>query len=403
MIDRRSAVGLVLMLPMAGSRTFAKTPAPRVRPLTEFPFELLGNAIYFQATVNGKGPFPFSLDTGSSNSVIASELVGELGIRTGTTFNSTGAGSDMNSAASIGTLEFGLPGGVRRSVRDGAAVSMSGLWQLPGKRFYGSIGYDVFSRFVLDVDYERRTIRLYDPASYTPVGRSFPAHMYGNYDPQVDGAIEVPGRPPIPVRLTLDTGAGGTIVSSPLVDKYDLVRATGRVTETEDKGVGGAVPTEVMARLSAIRIGPYVLDKPLVALSRDKMGSLANEAISVNMGGNILPRFRVVIDYPRKIVALTPSRHFSEPFKSDASGLLLSADARDFHKFTVDSVIPGSPAADAGMQPGDVILAANGKPAKAYALFELEDALKADGTVTRLSVRRGSETMDKTLKLRSLL
>ena len=402
MIDRRSVVELMLVLPLAAGRALAETPGARAQPLTEFPFELLGNAIYFQASVNGKGPFPFSLDTGSSNSVIASELIGELGIGSGATFNSTGAGSDMNTAASIEKLEFGLPGGIRRTVRDGAAISMSGLWQLPAKRFYGTIGYDVLMPFVLEIDYETRTIRLYDPARHVVIGQTFPAHMYGGYDPQIGGAIEVETQPPIPVRFTLDTGAGGTIVSSPLVDKYDLVRATGRVTDTQDKGVGGAVPTEVMARLAAIRIGPFALEKPLVALSRDKMGSLANEVISVNMGGNILPRFTVVIDYPRRIVGLTPNGRFSEPFRSDASGLLLSADVQDFHKFTVDSIIPASPA-ERLLKPGDLILAANGKPAKAYALWELEELLKASGTEVSLSVQRGDKTFIRELTLRSLL
>lgn len=401
MIDRRQTIALVLASPLAFTGAFA-SPS-RSKPLAQFPFQLLANAVFIEAKLNGKGPFLFSLDTGSSNTVIASELVGELGIATGQTFASTGAGSDTNRAATIDRLEFELPGGIRSTVTDGAALSMSGLWPLLGKRFYGSIGFDVLHPYVVEIDYAARTVRLFDPATYVPSAHFLAAHMYGLYDPQVDGAIEVPGQPPIPVRLTLDTGAGGTIVSSPLVDKYDLVRATGRVTKTLDKGVGGAEPTEVMARLSAIRIGQHVLHRPLVALSRDKMGSLANEAISVNMGGNILPRFTVVIDYPGKRVALIPNRHFPEPFRSDASGLLLSADSDDFHKFTVDSVIPGSPAAQAALQPGDVIFAADGKPAAAYALFELEDVLKSDGKQIRLSVRRGDATFDKELRLRSLL
>lgn len=109
-----------------------------------------------------------------------------------------------------------------------------------------------------------------------------------------------------------------------------------------------------------------------------------------------------MIDYPRKIVGLTPNRQFSEPFRSDASGLLLSADAEDFHKFTVDSVIPASPA-ERLLKPGDLILAANGKPAKAYALWELEELLKASGTEVSLSVRRGDKTFIRELTLRSLL
>jgi hypothetical protein len=404
MIDRRTAVSLMSLVPLAFTPAFAEPLRRRGEvPLAQFPFELLANGIYFRAKLNGKGPYLFSLDTGSSNSVIASELVRELGIETGAAFKSTGAGSDSNAADSIHVLDFQLPGGIKRQVNDGAAISLSGLWPLLGKRFYGIIGYDVLRPFVVEIDYAGRTVRLFAPASYTPPRNTFSAHMYGNYDPQIDGSIEVLGRTPIPVRFTLDTGAGGTIVSSPLVDKYDLTSAISRLTDTQDKGVGGAVPTEVMGRLSAIRIGSFVLQRPLVALSRDKMGSLANEAISVNMGGNILKRFTVVIDYAHKTVALIPNQYFREPFRSDASGLMLSADNQDFHKFTVDRVIGHSPAADAAVNAGDVVLAVNGKPAEKLALWELEEELKMNGAQVQLSMRRGDKRVDSVLKLRSLL
>lgn len=133
------------------------------------------------------------------------------------------------------------------------------------------------------------------------------------------------------------------------------------------------------------------------------MGSLANEAISVNVGGNILRRFTVVIDYSRRAVGLTPNGHFSEPFASDASGLLITAADNDFHKFTVQSVIPGSPAAAEKLRPGDQIVAANGRPARDYSLWELEELLKRNGTVARLSIRRAGGNLEKDLRLRSTL
>jgi hypothetical protein len=404
MIDRRGAVALMLLLPAALSRALAAASLPKDTPLARFPFELLANAIYFRARLNGKGPYLFSLDTGSSNSVIASELTAQLGIATGTTFQSMGAGSDSNSAAKIDRLDFQLPGGIRRSVTDGAAISLSGLWPLLARQFCGIVGYDVLEPFVVEIDYAGRTLSLFDSRTYVDRSQqTFPVHLYGRYDPQLDGTIEVGGQGPIPVRFTLDTGAGGTIVSSPLVEKYDLIRAAGRITNTQDKGVGGAVPTEVMARLSRVRIGSFVIREPLVALSLDKMGSLSSEAISVNLGGNILQRFKLAINYRRGTVGLTPNSHFSDPFPSDASGLLLSADSRDFHKFVVQSVVPGSPAAGQMFQPGDQIVAVNGAPAGRYALWELEEVLKKNGAEVLLSTRRGNATTHKILKLRSLL
>jgi hypothetical protein len=133
-------------------------------------------------------------------------------------------------------------------------MSMSGLWQLPAKRFYGTIGYDVLMPFVVEIDYETRTIRLYDPARHLVIGQTFPAHMYGGYDPQIDGAIEVETQPPIPVRFTLDTGAGGTIVSSPLVESdrtRDGHTGQGRRRRGPDRGhseTGGNQDRLVRAR-----------------------------------------------------------------------------------------------------------------------------------------------------------
>jgi len=71
MINRRSAIALTLASPLALGAALERRPQGKSRPIAQFPFELLANAIFIQAKLNGKGPFLFSLDTGSSNSVIA--------------------------------------------------------------------------------------------------------------------------------------------------------------------------------------------------------------------------------------------------------------------------------------------------------------------------------------------
>jgi hypothetical protein len=373
--------------------------------VARFPFELLANAIFIPARVNGKGPVLFALDTGSTNSIVASELAGELGIAGGQTYRSSGAGSDMNMASAVDTLDFVLPGGLEQSVSGGALISMAGLWPLIGKRIYGVIGYNVLQPYVVEIDYARQVVSLYDPQTYRYSGRGarFPAHMLGHYDPQIDGLLAAPGQAAFQVRFTLDTGAGGTIVTTPIVDRFNLLAATGRQIAAQDRGVGGALPTEVWAQLSAFHMGPYAVEKPVVALSRDKFGSLANENLSVNLGGNILRRFTVVIDYVHQWVALEPNRHFAEPFHGDGSGLQLSADGGDFHTFVIQDVIADSPASEAGLRKGDVLTALNGKPAASFALWQLQDALRPPGATVLLSVQRGDQVFARTLRLRTLL
>jgi hypothetical protein len=410
-IGRRALLSSIASLPVLGLGESAALAAaesglfPRGARQVRFPFELLANAIFIPVAVNGNSPRLFALDTGSTNSIIASELAAELGIRGGDKFRSSGAGSDSNMASTVQKLDFVLPGGVARSVGGGAAISMAGLWPLIGKRIYGVVGYNVLQPFVVEIDYAGQSITLHDPAAYRyqGSGTTLPARMYGAYDPQVEGELVVPGQAPIPVRFTIDTGAGGTIVASPVVDKSHLLDAVGRSVSTQDKGVGGAEPTEVLARLSAFRIGPHVIANPVVALSRDKVGSLANEAISVNLGGNVLRRFRVIIDYPNRRVTLEPNRHFSQRFEGDASGLLLAAKGADFRSFVVEGIIPDSPASEQGLRAGDVIAAINGRPVKTYALWQFEDELKKPGAVARLTVQRDGGSTVRVLKLRALV
>ena len=45
------------------------------------------------------------------------------------------------------------------------------------------------------------------------------------------------------------------------------------------------------------------------------------EEIGVKLGGNILRRYKVIMDYPSDRVILEPNKPFHEPFAADASGL----------------------------------------------------------------------------------
>jgi hypothetical protein len=381
------------------------TPFSAGTERVQFPFELLANAIYFPVLVNGGGPYLFALDTGSYNSIVAAEVSSELGIKTGAAYRAVGAGSDSSPAATIDTLDLGLAQGITLTTKQAGVVSMAGLWPLIGKRFYGDVGHDILQAFVVEINYGKQLITLHDPASYhyTGSGTTLATHLFAGYDPQIDGELVVDGQRPIPVRFTVDTGGGGTIVSAPLVAKHHLIETVARTYATQDVGIGGAKPSEVVARLAALSIGPYGIDRPVVALSQDKSGSLSSQAISVNLGGNILRRFTIIIDYLHNTLTFEPNEHFAEPYDYDASGLLLTATGTNFRTFRVDSVLVGTPAQAAGLRKGDRIIAIDGRSVDAYALWQIEDALKRAGSSLSLTIRRGNTTIFKSIKLKALV
>jgi membrane-associated protease RseP (regulator of RpoE activity) len=170
----------------------------------------------------------------------------------------------------------------------------------------------------------------------------------------------------ISTEFTVDTGAGGTIVTAPLVRANHLLQSVTQKIPSPSHGIGNGVSEDVVVRMGEIRLGTYVLKNPLVALSQDKEGSLADDAF-VNIGGNVLSRFTVIIDYTRT--------------DSGAGG-------DDLRTFTVKGVIAGSAADKAGLRQGDIITAIDGAPASKYALWELQNVLKESGKEYLLTIQR---------------
>jgi len=312
--------------------------------------------------------------------------------------------SDSSEGRSV---RIGLAEGVDVSLPVDLA-SFAGVWPLTGRRIYGDLGYGILKHFVVEFDYEHEYLTLYDPEKYhySGSGAVFPVSLEMGYDPQIEGKLIIGSGLEIPVRFTLDTGAGGTVVSAPIVQEHNLMKVISARIASAGKprvdGVDGLIFESTGARIDAIQLGNLVIGHPLVALSTDTGGPFAMKDIGVNLGGNILRRFKVIVDYPGNRVILEPNSHFHDPFPADASGLALEADGPQFKRIRVHGVIPGSPADQGGVKEGDVITAIDGETTDKYALWQIQDLLKESGQNRRLTILRRGQTMVVTLKLQSL-
>jgi len=79
------------------------------------------------------------------------------------------------------------------------------------------------------------------------------------------------------------------------------------------------------------------------------------------------------------------------------------AKGEDLARYEVFLVLDGSPAAEAGLQAGDVVVELDGVPASSLPLTELRRRCQAKGTTRRIVLERDGKRRSVDLKLRRLI
>jgi hypothetical protein len=209
----------------------------------------------------------------------------------------------------------------------GAEVSDQLLASFPfntpsGFEFDGVIGGDFIKQFVVEIDYENKTMSLYSPRAYAYSGKGevIPLLLAARKTPLVNTKIILEGRAPVDARLELDTGADGTLViNSPLVRRQKLTEAILKTAQSTNNGAGGEQKV-LVGRVKAVQVGRLVFANPPIALAQDTEGAAASEANDGVIGGELLRRFKVILDYSRKRMILEPNKSFNEPYNVETSG-----------------------------------------------------------------------------------
>lgn len=358
------------------------------------PFEFVGNHIYLRARVNDSKPLWLLLDTGATASYFDVQEARALGLGV--------QGEGIKVAIS-------LPGvSLRNQI---FSVQPLGFWIYDGHAVDGMLGYDFISRFVVEIDYVNRTVNLYAPQSYEYLGSGtvIPLVMLeddsGGKVPLVRARIMQRGRDPIEGKFIADTGVRSAVsFNTPFVETNKLLQP-GQKTIQAALG-GGAMVRESkqpIGRVPNIQLGSFMFNDAVAIFFKDKKGVLASPEFDGVIGGEILRRFKVIFDYSREQMILEPNRYFPERYEYDMSGALLVAEGRDFKSFKIRQVMENSPASEAGLRVGDVILAVNSKPASKLTLEQVRQMFKQEGRSYRLSVKQDERKIQTNIKLRRLI
>jgi len=316
--------------------------------ITTIPFELVNNHIYVDGRIDGK-PAHFLLDTGGGN-LLTPAAAKRFGLSGEGKLAMGGSGEDRVDVALAHAGEVRI-GDAALSKPVFYVLDLGQLAAVEGVNLDGLVGYEMFRRFDVRIDYAKHEVTLSEsgkvppPASATVLPFTLDEHT-----PIVTATLDG-----LPLRMTVDTGSRSSLtLDSPFVRAHDLLtRYHAEGESVVGWGVGGAARGNAV-RFGTLQLGALKIDGIAGELFTGSKGAFANPDLGGNLGGGVLRRFTVAFDYQAKKMYLAPNAQFGTADAFDRSGLWLLADGA---ALKVADVAPGSAAARAGVRSGDQITA----------------------------------------------
>lgn len=392
-------------------------------------FELVNNLMVVPVELNN-AKLSFILDTGVSSTILFNlteqdsvqiNNVSEITLRGLGEGNPIQALKSTGNVVSIGNAKsFNTPLYVVLDKDINFSTSL-------GIPVHGIIGYDFFKDFVVEVNYAKGFFKLYNPKDYvykpSKKIQTLPLDIRSK-KVYVSGSVTKADDTEVPVKLLVDTGS-----SDALWLFQDLEKGLDVPENHYDDFLGKGLSGDIFGKrtkLKGIRIGRYNLNEAKTAFpfraSFEALGNLGGR--NGSLGGEVLKRFNIIFDYQGNKISLTKNSNFGKPFQYNLAGIQLQhnglryiakrladvngivrGDEKSFGnvqlllenrtrlalvpEIIVSGIRADSPAAQAGLKEGDVILAVNGKQVHNFKLQEILHMLnQREGKKVRVQIQR---------------
>lgn len=372
--------GILFAQPAAARPDFA---LPAGRSSIEVPFDVRDGHIFVTVALNGKGPFRMLLDADRGN-VLTPQAMAALGVQPQGNFG----GGDAQREVGVARIEQFDLGGVSIEGMLFAAIDVGAFMaRVEGiDDINGVVGYELFKRFPIKLDYQRSRATFYDPSKFTYAGDgvAVPVKLRGRVA-EVEGSVDG-----FKGTFAIDTSSRGSLMlSAPFVDKNGFVKRYGATQSFVSGASVDGYSRSLLARANALKLGNVEVAKPVVALSTQAGAVAAPEDVAGSIGYGILRQFNITFDLANTTLYFEKNANFGQADTFDRSGMWIE---RGEDGYAIVDVIKDGPAAKAGLNPGNVIVAVDGKPWTALPLSAIRQDLKAvPGTKVKLKLASGQE------------
>ncbi len=404
---------LIIFLILIGLTANAQFPGKDLlkgRKQVEVPFEYTQGFIVLDVDFNRFLPLKFIFDTGAENTlVLKKEITDLLGMRY--TKRISLIGSDLSRVVFAYitrnvNLKFENSGRIKQDILV-LEDDLNDLDKITGMNIDGIIGASIFKNLVVEIDYKRSKIIFHDPDHYQG-----PKTGFSTFDlkvvknkPYMECYTGIGVSDSIKINLLLDTGASLN---------YLLHENTHQSIEMPPYVIPGQIGTGIsgnlegfLGKVNFLKVGDYEFNRLTTSFQNLDSSIIESNVYIRNgiIGNRLLERFTVVLDYPREKIHMKARKyHFKKPFRYDKSGLIVFAIGRNFDKFYIKSVIPGTPADEAGLEAGDYILNFNGINTRFLKLEYISKSLsRKAGKKIKMTIARDSEKQKFKFELEDFL
>jgi hypothetical protein len=310
-----------------------------------------------------------------------------------------------------------------------------------GTTIHGIIGYNLLKNFVVKINYKNKKIDFYKPDTYAYKKcrkcEILPIEFYRK-KPFINVAVQLDtvNNFLTPVKMLIDSGGSDAIWLFEN-SKPEIKTPKRFFNDLLGEGLSGAVFGK-RSRIPTLKIGRFKINKPTVSFLDSITTANAQKFKNRNgsLGGNILKRFTVWLDYSKEQIMLKKNGSFNADFNYNMSGLDIVYSGKELVKekslkapafgdrkqfdwnniisfdtnynynykfkatYIIRSVVKNSVADKAGLKAGDHVLSINTKPAYNYTLSDIINKLQErENKKIRITTIRNGEKMTFSFRL----
>lgn len=372
----------------------------------QIPIEVYNNLVVVPVVLNDALPLKFILDTGVRTTILTQKTFSDiLNLSYSRKYTISGPGGDkLVDAYVTNNVSIDLPG---VSGRGHAMLVLAEdyleLRNYLGTDVHGILGYELFSRFIIKIDYQKKLLTLMTPERFHK-GSKFQVlpMVIEDTKPYVILPLVLNDGTSIDAKLLVDSGAShGLMLETSSDARIKVPEKT--VSSLLGRGLGGEIFGKV-GRIKSITLGTNTLENvianfpdPNSYFDSIKVGNVFRNGA---MGGEILNRFTIVFNFPKERIYIKKNSNYKSSFYYNLSGITVKAKGSALNIFEVTEVRDQSASYRGGILPGDEILSVNGIAAKNLDLNSVNGFFNSKpGRRIKLEISRKGEKIKKEILL----